>query len=339
MKCIYCNNNSDLNCTHIIPDAMTGNNIMYQNSVCSYEHNTKFSEDFESNIIKKLAPILSNLNIKSSKGSNVPDYNIKVLENDNVFETTYYKFSNVIRGNTIIKNTSGDTFFGTMQALSKIPNKYNRIFIDNNESYKTVTLYDVEVFFTCDIFRLVSKIAYEWFCKEYEIKEKVYEFQQIINFIVNGGENEFVTLVYEENVYNNLHRFSNLGSHILCLNVHNDTIEVMVSLFGIATYIVNLGKYNISKLEYKCLYFESTIYSKSYKFKTKNLYELLCGTEHYIYNETSGKLCFNENDDKRYTNKNVILYNYITNCYADLNKKIKILSDDEFKNLLIKKVL
>ena len=52
-KCIYCNAVENLTISHIIPDAMTKNNVTYY-GVCKTKHNSEFSDKFEDKIIKEI---------------------------------------------------------------------------------------------------------------------------------------------------------------------------------------------------------------------------------------------------------------------------------------------
>lgn len=65
--CIYCGTTEDLSVSDIIPDALTNAKILNPN-VCRIAHNNKFSDMFEDEIIKSMALITNELDIKSSKG-------------------------------------------------------------------------------------------------------------------------------------------------------------------------------------------------------------------------------------------------------------------------------
>ena len=66
--CIYCGN-TETSESDIIPDALTNARITNKN-VCKTEHNNKFSDLFESDVIEALALITNELDIKSHKGEN-----------------------------------------------------------------------------------------------------------------------------------------------------------------------------------------------------------------------------------------------------------------------------
>lgn len=70
--CIYCGN-TETSESDIIPDALTNARITNKN-VCKTEHNNKFSDLFESDVIEALALITNELDIKSHKGENYAAY-------------------------------------------------------------------------------------------------------------------------------------------------------------------------------------------------------------------------------------------------------------------------
>lgn len=75
--CIYCGN-TETSESDIIPDALTNARITNKN-VCKTEHNNKFSDLFESEVIEALALITNELDIKSHKGENYAAYPAKEL--------------------------------------------------------------------------------------------------------------------------------------------------------------------------------------------------------------------------------------------------------------------
>ena len=76
--CIYCGTTDNLSDSDIIPDALTNAKVINKN-VCRIEHNNKFSDLFESEVIKKLAFITNELDVKSSKGKTFPKYDAIIV--------------------------------------------------------------------------------------------------------------------------------------------------------------------------------------------------------------------------------------------------------------------
>ena len=91
--CIYCGKSTDLSVSDIIPDALT-NGKLCNRYVCRINHNNKFSDAFESEVIEGLSVVTNALNIKSSKGKNYAKYDTTII-----IDGTSYK--NSIRGRTV----------------------------------------------------------------------------------------------------------------------------------------------------------------------------------------------------------------------------------------------
>ena len=77
-RCIYCGTENDLSKSDIIPDALTNGKIINPN-VCRVDHNNRFSDMFEDEVISKLAFITNELDIKSSKGNQYARYAASVI--------------------------------------------------------------------------------------------------------------------------------------------------------------------------------------------------------------------------------------------------------------------
>ena len=90
--------------------------------------------------------------------------------------------------------------------------------------------------------RLVAKISYEWFCYLNKVDEKYDEFEPIINFIETGKNNNFVSYVIDEGIYGIFSKISIPNSHVLILyEDENNHLNVLVSIFGVCIYKVDLG--------------------------------------------------------------------------------------------------
>ena len=85
--CIYCGTTDNLSDSDIIPDALTNAKVINKN-VCRIEHNNKFSDLFESEVIKKLAFITNELDVKSSKGKTFPKYDAIIVVEGKEYSTS-----------------------------------------------------------------------------------------------------------------------------------------------------------------------------------------------------------------------------------------------------------
>ena len=101
------------------------------------------------------------------------------------------------------------------------------------------------------MYRLVAKIAYEFFCKVNGINDKLDIFDDLINFITTGkgnDDNSLVSIISDKTIYDNFNSENSYGDHILlCYKSNTNTINMIYSLFGIAIYriqIINLNLYS-----------------------------------------------------------------------------------------------
>ncbi len=89
------------------------------------------------------------------------------------------------------------------------------------------------------MFRMISKIAYEWYCSRNGVVGYHDEFENIVKFITLGKGDNPVTIFQNEELYKYCGQQISLGSHCLFALVDNTgKVNVIVSLLGIAMYRV-----------------------------------------------------------------------------------------------------
>lgn len=240
-SCIYCGKKYDLSKSDIVPDALTNAKVI-NNCVCRIEHNNKFSDDFESKVIEALAFITNELDIKSSKSKQFPKY-------DATFNIAGTEYSASTRGDfdllngRILKTYDGKIGLTSIKKANKIVKDKEKILpIDVNDVVieKKVNI-DLSIFFNISMFRLISKIAFEWYCLKNNILEPRQEFNIIVNFIVSGEGDNPVSIIQNRKLYDFFEYKKNLGSHTLIAFIDNDKkVNVIIDLFGIAKYRVIL---------------------------------------------------------------------------------------------------
>lgn len=252
IKCIYCGKGESegvkINESDIIPDSLTNAKIKYKN-VCSIEHNNKFSDKFEYKVIKELSFLRNHLNIiGKSKGNKFPEYDVLLKIDGEIYKRKVRNDANLI-GNKKIRNEDGSILLGPLDEIKKMKNSDEKLIktldLNNEEIIKGVEL-NTQIFMSQEIYRLVSKIAYEWFCKVNCINGKKDIFNDVINFIVSGvspTHNDIVYPISDKSIYELLKMNCNIGSHYLYAYIsNNNEINVIVSIFGIAMYNVKLCK-------------------------------------------------------------------------------------------------
>lgn len=238
-RCIYCDTDNDLSESDIIPDALTNARITNK-CVCRVEHNNKFSDLFESQVIKALAFITNELDIKSGKGSDYAAYpaTVKIAGVD--YDTSMRSEMDLFNGR-VLKSVDKKHLMSSLEKaheIAKDQSKVEPIDINLIEIEKNVTI-SLEVYFGLAIFRLAAKIAFEWYCAKNNISGYHDDFKNIIIFITTeDGENP-VSIIQHPEIYDFVGNQLNLGSHcLLAFQDKQDRINVIVNLFGIVMYKV-----------------------------------------------------------------------------------------------------
>lgn len=242
-SCIYCGKTNDLSESDIIPDALTNARIINKN-VCRIEHNNKFSDMFESKVIDALAFITNELDIKSSKGKKYASYDAVVT-----IEGTDYNLSmhgdNEIFNGRVLKSADKSQMISSYENAVKIAgdkSKVQSLDVNRIEIEKRVRIKN-EVFFDISMYRMLSKIAFEWYCAKNDVVGYHEEFKEIIEFITTGESTNPVSIIQEEELYKMLNHQVNLGSHSLfAFEKQDGEIDVVISLFGLLLYRVVVTK-------------------------------------------------------------------------------------------------
>lgn len=244
MKCIYCGS-EELSKSDIIPDALTNGKIINP-CVCRVNHNNKFSDLFEDDVIKALAVFTNELDVKSSKGKGkYASYDSIIGIDGTNYKTKVSSNSDILSGKRIMRSEDGKTLIGPLDEIRKIKGaKEGDVkIVDLSEAVisQKVTL-DFSIFFSESIYRLACKIAYEWFCLRNKIENRYDLFNDVISYIVDGKKSRaIVNIVSNTELYSYLNNLAGFGSHVLLSYVGEDGfIHVVVNLFGIIIYDITL---------------------------------------------------------------------------------------------------
>lgn len=275
--CIYCGAKEDLSNSDIIPDALTNAKIINPN-VCRIKHNNKFSDLFEDEVIKELALITNELDIKSSKGKKYAPYDAKIIVDGTEYSTKISSDIELFNGKKIISTEDGKSKLGPIDQISKIKNANdeNITVIDVNqlEIEKRIVL-NPEIFFSLAMHRLMAKIAFEWYCLHNEVQGKIEAFDDIIEFITSGHGKNPVKFVSNKDIYRLINNQTEFGSHVLLSYIAEDnSVNVIVSLFGIAIYNIHVLDEKIEQCKNNAIFQEVTIDAKREKLCFQSLEEL-----------------------------------------------------------------
>lgn len=261
-KCIYCGTEYNLSESDIIPDALTNARILNRN-VCKTEHNNKFSDLFEYKVISELAFLTNSLDIKSSKSSSYPKYEAiyKIAGLD--YSTKLSSETELFRGRKL-RSTDGKHLMGLLndiENIAKDPNRVEQIDINKLEIEKKIQI-NTSIFFSEEMFRTISKIAYEWYCLKNDIDDKYNDFTDIIDFITLGV-GQPVSVIEDMDIIGCFKQNTLFASHcIIGYLSQNKNIYVLVNLFGVALYKVEVCKFNPQLCKNNCMLQEFTINSE-----------------------------------------------------------------------------
>ncbi len=275
--CIYCGATTDLSVSDIIPDALTNGKICNRN-VCKMKHNNMFSDAFEFEVIEGLAVITNALNVKSSKGKSYAKYSTEITIDGITYNTKISSESELFHGGKILKSKDGKHFLGPMDKLAQFKSaKIENVSTPNINEIgieKRITV-DLSVFFSDSMYRLMTKIAFEWYCLCNDIQNKCGELGQIIEFITNGTGDNPVKIIDsgKKQIFNPL--IADKGNHTLISYVPEDgSLNVLICLFGIALYNVKLSENVPENCKYQINYTSINLDGKKTEFRAATVEEL-----------------------------------------------------------------
>ncbi|WP_278850077.1 hypothetical protein [Megamonas funiformis] len=316
-KCIYCGNTNDLSESDIIPDALTNARILNKN-VCRIEHNNKFSDMFESEVIKALSFITNKLDIKSSKGKRYASYKATLKIDDTDYNTSLHEDNNIFNGR-VLKSLDKTKIMSSYEKTVEIAGDESKVCpvdINNLEIEKKVPI-NTEIFYSKSMYRLISKIAFEWYCAKNNVVGYHQEFDNIILFITTGNGNNPVGIIQQADLYTMLTNELQLGSHTLFgFETLNGEINVVVFLFGLLMYRVEISKLKPKFCNANFLFTELCVDSSRKEIKHDSIevaekcfnnIEMQDITLYPLYPTIFNmiKVCNNIHDDVKIPNKNI----------------------------------
>lgn len=340
--CIYCGIEADLSESDIIPDALTNARITNKN-VCKMEHNNKFSDLFESKVIKALAFITNELDVKSKKGKNYASYPARLEIAGVEYEVSKASDRSIFDGR-VLKSTDKKYMMSSLDNLKKIVKNPEEVeFLDVNSLMIEQRIdIDLGIYFCEEMFRMVSKVAFEWYCAKNGVSGYHQEFENIVSYITTGRGKNPVTIIQNADLYKFCEKHIDLGSH--CLFAFQDDkgkVNVVFSLFGIAMYRVIVADNIPSFCNNNFMYLELRTDS-SRKEIIKENYEQ---AKNFFENELSNKDNFVEGPNingvtlmlgKQTMNADVIWYPFVLDmikCLVEIHDETIVLNK-EIKDIL-----
>lgn len=245
-RCIYCGKEESadfiMTKSDIIPDALSYRKILNSN-VCAIEHNQNFSDKFESKVIEELAVITNSLDIYSSKSKKYASYPIELEIGDETYKIKrYISKSQLFQPKKRLKSKDNKYLLGSYdefiqegkQDIKKID--INKITLCNKFSLPHT------IFYSLEMFRLVSKIAFEWYCKENNILSRDERFAAIIKYIINGTsttQQNFVDIINDVGIYQKFNEsFETYSTVLFSYEDEYGNVFCIIDLYGIVLYRV-----------------------------------------------------------------------------------------------------
>lgn len=251
MKCIYCNDETNLTISDIIPAALTGAKLR-KKFVCRV-HNSFTNDHYEKAMIRQLDIFRNRIGLTERDGDpvrfsanlTIGEYtsqkNIIVSDNSSIMDSDRLFRMEDKQGNTVL--------VGPKNKLLKInrvePNKIIDLPLEDISISSKVDIRDL--FISETVLHAVAKIAYEWHCYINDVEEFQEDtYGMITSYILNPEqENTLVNIVNDAYVKEVADRFSRTGSNMLFeYNDSNGNIYVIFCLWNVITYKVKIGVHN-----------------------------------------------------------------------------------------------
>lgn len=217
------------------------NKGIFNYNVCG-NHNKKCSDEFESYISNELKYLFKHLEIKpKSKSSH--QYNSTFIIDGIHCNTKFDEVKNLFDGRCFSGEKDGQKYlFGPVDKLQKAK-KINFSTLKLLEGEVHITKKNSSSFYSIiysnEMLRLVSKIAYEWYCKVNSINEYKDIYKDIVDFIIEGYKKEYdlVEVVTDKTFCDEIIDDFGLGSYAISITtLQNGQIYVLFSFLGLVIY-------------------------------------------------------------------------------------------------------
>lgn len=262
MKCIYCNDETDLTVSDIIPAALTGAKVK-KKFVCR-AHNSFTNDHYEKTMIRQLDIFRNRIGLTERDGDPVrfsadltideytSEKSISISDNKSVMGTNrLFRMKNK-QGNTVLvgpKDRLLKISGATANKITDLP------LADISISSKT----DIrDLFISESTLHAVAKIAYEWHCFINDVEEfHEDKYSTITSYILDPKQtNTLVEIVTDAYVVALSDKFSRTGTNMLFEYQDSDGhTYVIFNLWNVITYKVKVGSHNGKRTHCPTAYF------------------------------------------------------------------------------------
>ena len=255
MKCIYCNKETDLSISDIIPAALTGAKLT-KRFVCR-EHNGFTNDHYEKKLIGQLAMFRNLIGLTERDGDPVR-YSAKIeIDGYTVESKTVSDIASIVNPKSPFRATdeNGNTvLIGDIERLKQIKDAgKNEIQAFNMANVEVSRVDDLrELLISREVLHAIAKIGYEWRCYHHEIESfDPTNYHEIVDYILSPeSEEPFVSLVISQQAYTIMDSHMRTGSNMV---FEYDDIDgftyVVFGLFGVLMYKIRICRHGKAMLD------------------------------------------------------------------------------------------
>lgn len=246
MKCIYCNNESDLSVSDIIPAALTGAKLR-KRFVCRY-HNGFINDYYERKMISKLDFYRNLIGLTERDGDPVRFKARVEVDGYVVEEKTISDIASILDPKNPFRteDESGHTvIIGETEQLLRIKGATKERIQPIDMGKVEVSRVDDlrELLISKEVLHAIAKIGYEWHCNHHGIESYDQgKYKDIVEYILTQeSESPLVELVISQFAYVLLDSHARTGSNMAFEYDDEDGFTyVIFSLFGVLMYKVRI---------------------------------------------------------------------------------------------------
>lgn len=246
MKCIYCNNESDLSVSDIIPAALTGAKLR-KRFVCRY-HNGFINDYYERKMISKLDFYRNLIGLTERDGDPVRFKARVEVDGYVVEEKTISDIASILDPKNPFRteDESGHTvIIGETEQLLRIKGATKERIQPIDMGKVEVSRVDDlrELLISKEVLHAIAKIGYEWHCNRHGIESYDQgKYKDIVEYILTQeSESPLVELVISQFAYVLLDSHARTGSNMAFEYDDEDGFTyVIFSLFGVLMYKVRI---------------------------------------------------------------------------------------------------
>ena len=212
MKCIYCNSDQQLTSSDIITFAITGAKLT-KSFVCK-KHNAFTNDHYEKRFVADLDCFRNHLGLTTRDGKTVQYRADLIIDGIEIFDVkmstneALYSPKNVVSG---VDKQGRKVLFAQSDKMQKISKgKGQKVNISDIVWHKT---FYSDIFFGFYAVHSIAKIAYEWYCYNNNVEEYREEHNEIVNYILNEIDGDYVDIIIDRNYYHSIDHLSETGTN------------------------------------------------------------------------------------------------------------------------------